>query len=123
MTKPSTHKLEAVLARSSFDPEVNDLLRMVSFALKNGGASGAFAWLAFRLQAGLYQGGSAVADRAELILDALVFEIYAAEKVKKEPVKASTLSHQERIERIIEREEKRRTARPVCHMKSAARLT
>lgn len=112
MTKPSTHKLEAVLSRSSLEPDVNDLLGMVGFALKNGGAQGAFAWLAFRLQAGLYQRGSAVADRAELILDALAFEISAAERLREIPATAFALSHQERLERIVQREQLRRAWKP-----------
>ena len=105
-----THKMKTKLNRTSTDKEISEFYSMVDFIFNNGGVKGLGYWIGYRLVNNFYDHDSELFEIVESTFDAVVLEKRRSAKV--ETVTPPVMSHQERLERIIERERLRRSWRP-----------
>ena len=122
MNQPISERFLRNLNATGIRRPIQDFYKFVRFIYATGGAVGLSAWLEYRIANELYANELEVGEKAESLYLDCITELRAIADLE-EAKKNTAMSYEKRVRMIVEREEKRRTARPVCHMKSAARLT
>ena len=122
MTKPICERFRRNLNATGTRRPTQDFYKFVRFIYATGGINGLSAWLEYRISNDLYANELEVGEKAEVLYLHCMGELRAIADLEEEN-KPSTLNYEQKVERIIQREHKRRTARPVCHMKPVVPAT